>query len=75
LEGVYQEALELEFQDKNIPYRREASLLITYKGKFLQKEYVADFICFDKIIVELKAVKEIDPIHNSDSYRNRYLIT
>lgn len=68
LESVYQEALELEFQDKKVPYQREVSLTITYKGKALLKEYVADFVCFNKIIVELKAVKELDPIHEAQVF-------
>ena len=56
LEAVYQEALELEFKNQNIPYEREKLLPITYKGKLLEKEYYADFICYGKIVVELKAV-------------------
>ena len=54
LEPVYQEALEKEFKLQNIPYEREKLLPITYKGVKLEKEYYADFICYDKIIVELK---------------------
>jgi len=56
LEAVYQEALELEFQDRNIPYCREPKLEIYYKEQLLNKYYEADFICYDKIIVELKAL-------------------
>ena len=63
LEQVYQEALEQEFQDAGIPYQREAHLRIKYKGKFLQKEYIADFICYEKIIIELKTVSEISDVH------------
>lgn len=63
LEQVYQEALEREFKEAGIPYKREAHLRINYKGSFLQKEYIADFICFDKIILELKTVSEITDIH------------
>ena len=55
LEKVYQEALELEFLDAQIPYEREVKLQISYKGKTLKQEYYADFICFGKIIIELKA--------------------
>ena len=54
LEAVYQEALELEFIDQYIPYKREEELTIYYKNKPLQKKYKADFICFNKIIVELR---------------------
>lgn len=63
LEQVYQEALEREFKNAGIPYKREAHLKINYKGEFLQKEYIADFICYDKIIIELKTVSEITDVH------------
>ena len=63
LEAVYQEALAYEFREAGIPFIREAPLLIRYKGQPLSKEYIADFICFDKIIVELKAVSQITDVH------------
>ncbi len=62
-EKVYQEALELEFKEASIPYKREQKLQILYKGKPLQLDYIADFICYDKIVVELKAVSELSDIH------------
>ena len=57
LEAVYQEALELEFQKRGIPYEREKELTITYDGHKLCQTYKADFVCYNNIIVELKAVK------------------
>ena len=63
LEKVYQEALEMEFIEAGIPYQREAKLEICYKGKSLKQEYIADFICYDKIIVELKAVEKLNEVH------------
>lgn len=68
LEAVYQEALEIEFKKRDIPYEREKELTIYYEGKPLQKKYFADFVCYDSIIVELKAVKEIDDTHRSQVY-------
>jgi GxxExxY protein len=68
LESVYQEALELEFIARNIPYLREAPITIEYKGKKLKKEFNSDFICYDCIILELKAVKELDPIHHAQVF-------
>ena len=63
LEAVYQEALEIEFQNRAIPFCREKVLEIQYKGSPLQKKYVADFVCFDKIIIELKALSSFTSEH------------
>ena len=54
LEAVYQEAIELEFMKQNIPYQREKSMNVFYKGIKLKKRYSADYVCYDKIIVEVK---------------------
>ena len=59
LEAVYQDALEIEFKERGIPYAREAQIPIFYKGQRLDKEYYADFICYGKIIVELKCVSHL----------------
>ena len=63
LEGVYQEALELELAAREIPYKSQSEISIMYKGTRLQQKYRADIVCFDKIILELKAVKQILPEH------------
>ena len=65
LEAVYQEALEKEFIIQKIPYEREKLLPIMYKGEMLSKEYYADFVCYDKIIVELKAVTALVKAHKA----------
>ena len=54
-EPIYQEALEIEFELRNIPFEREKWLQVNYKGRQLKKEHKADFLCFGQIIVELKA--------------------
>ena len=65
LESVYQEAFELELQKQNIPYVREQLLNVFYKGQKLKKRYSADFVCYDKIIVELKALGELNTEHEA----------
>lgn len=65
LEPVYQEALEEEFKIQGIPYVREKLLPVIYKGKQLKKEYYADFVCYDDIIVELKAVSVLSKPHKA----------
>lgn len=57
LEAVYQEALNLVFNEKKIPFVKEKVLEIVFRGKVLDKKYVADFICFNEVIVELKATE------------------
>lgn len=65
LEAVYQEALGKEFSLRCIPYDREFPLKVKYKEFLLEKEYTADFICYDKIILELKALSGILPEHEA----------
>ena len=65
LEPVYQEALALEFEMQNLPYEKEKQLHIKYKDRYLEKYYMVDFVCYDKIIVECKAVKGLLPEHES----------
>jgi GxxExxY protein len=65
LEPVYQEALALEFVTREIPFEKEKELRITYKGQYLIKRYMADFICYNQIILELKAVSQLKAEHES----------
>jgi GxxExxY protein len=65
LETVYQEAMEVEFAAENIPFKREYPIAIYYKNKPLSKFYIADFICYGKIIVELKALSALNSEHQA----------
>jgi GxxExxY protein len=65
LEPVYQEALTYEFTDQQIPYYKEKVLNIRYKDIFLDKRYIADFLCFDEIILEIKAIDELNKEHTA----------
>lgn len=65
LEAVYQEALEMEFLDSEIPFIREKSIDVFYKNKLLRKKYIADFVCHDEIIIELKASEKLCDEHTS----------
>ncbi len=66
-EKVYQDALEIELKNNNIPYVREPELFVTYKGEKLESVFKPDFVCFNCIIVELKAVKELEDMHRSQA--------
>ncbi|MBQ0159833.1 MAG: GxxExxY protein [Bacteroidales bacterium] len=63
LEKVYQEALEIEFKSKGIPFEREKRVNVVYKGSVLDTYYVVDFVCYEKIVVELKACEEVLSAH------------
>ena len=68
LEKVYQEALAIELKHRNIPFEREKRFDVYYRDQKLDAQYIADFVCYDKIIVELKAVSEFTDEHISQVY-------
>ncbi|MFN7840130.1 MAG: GxxExxY protein [Pirellula sp.] len=63
LESVYQECLAIEFQFRSVPYAAQKQLALHYKGKQLESVFIPDFICFETIIVELKALSEFTDKH------------
>jgi len=65
LESVYQECLEKELTLRNIPFQKQVEIKIGYKGQTLNQQFKADLICYDSIIIELKACKAIDQIHRA----------
>ncbi len=67
LEAVYQEALALEFEERDIPYVASPALGVAYKGRLLSQTYRPDFVCFDRVIVELKALRELAADHRAQT--------
>lgn len=66
-EIIYKEALEFEFRENNIPFEMEKEYTIEYKGTILPHKFYADFVIYDEIILEVKAVKEIVNNHISQT--------
>src|ERR1700744_1121074 len=65
LEAVYQECLTLELAARGIPFAAHRPLTLNYRGQNLQQTYIPDLICFDEIILELKAVQDVAPQHRA----------
>jgi len=65
LEPIYQESLAVELTTRKIPHEKEKPLKITYKSHELNKQYIADFICYGTIILELKAIGQITKEHEA----------
>lgn len=59
LESVYHQALNIELNKRDVPFASEQKLPVYYKGKRLDADYRADFICYEKVIVELKAMDRL----------------
>jgi GxxExxY protein len=68
LEAVYQECLEIELVLCNIPFSSQTALTLHYKERELKQKYVPDFECYQKIIVELKAVKKLCDEHRAQVF-------
>jgi GxxExxY protein len=65
LEPVYQECLEIEFEYQRIPFQAQQELKLSYRDRELEQKYKPDFVCYDKIIVELKAVSKLADEHRA----------
>ena len=65
LEAVYQECLEIELTLRTVPFHARTELSLQYKGQPLKQTYIPDLICYDKIVVELKAVKALADEHRA----------
>jgi len=68
LESVYQESMEKELIARGIPFETQKELHLTYKGETLKQTYKPDFICYDSIIIELKAVRDISDEHRAQIF-------
>ena len=66
-EKVYQDALERELTLRNIPHSREVHMPVIYKGKVLDSVFIPDFVCYGKIILELKAVQALENLHRAQT--------
>ena len=66
-EKVYQDAFEVELKKQGIPYQREMQLHANYNGVELSSLFIPDFVCYNQIIIELKAVTEINAMHRSQA--------
>ncbi len=69
LEAVYQESLERELKKSDIPFKKQKKLTLYYKEEKLNKFYIADFLCYDKIILEIKALNYLNS-NTNDQLRN-----
>jgi GxxExxY protein len=67
-ESIYQECLSVICTEKNIPWEREKLLKMYFHGVELEKTYKADFVCYDDIIIELKAVSELLGEHRAQLF-------
>ena len=65
LEAVYQEALAIELGAQGVPFMTQAPLTIRYRGRALTTSYRADFLCFDTVIVELKALPRLSGLEEA----------
>ena len=59
LESIYQEAMEIELTSRKIPFVAQQPISVRYKGLILKKQYFADLVCFERIIVEIKALPQL----------------
>ncbi|MGC1273311.1 MAG: GxxExxY protein [Planctomycetaceae bacterium] len=65
LEAVYQECLEIEFRERGIPFVPQPTLELDYKGRKLRQAYLADFVCYGLIVVEIKAINALADVHRA----------
>ena len=67
LEAVYQECLAIELREEEIPFDAQRPLKMSYKGREIEKRYVVDFVCFDSVLVEIKATSRLTREHRAQT--------
>jgi len=67
LESVYRASLAVELEARRIPFRTEVLFPLTYKGQRLSLNYRADLVCFESVVVEVKALKAVGPIEHAQA--------
>ncbi|VGO23004.1 GxxExxY protein [Pontiella sulfatireligans] len=65
LESIYEKSLAIELEKRGVPFKRQVELKLSYKGVSLDEDFRLDLIVGDKVVVELKVVKELAPIHEA----------
>ncbi len=65
LEAVYQEALAIEMRARQVPFQEQVPVAIVYKGNPLHQRYVPDFLAYDRIIIEIKAIKQLTSVEEA----------
>lgn len=68
VEAVYQECLEIELNLRSLPFKAQPELQLSYKGQRLKQKFIPDLLLFDTIVVELKAVKELNDEHRAQVF-------
>jgi GxxExxY protein len=68
LEAVYQECLEIELAERRIPFVAQQELRVLYRGRILEQTYKVDFVCYGKIVIELKAVTQLADYHRAQVF-------
>lgn len=68
MEAVYQECLEIELNLRSLPFKAQPELQLSYKGQRLKQKFIPDLLLFDTIVVELKAVKELNDQHRAQVF-------
>lgn len=65
VEPVYQECLEIELENRTLPFRAQSELQLRYKDRLLKQKYIPDFICHEKIVLEIKAASKLTDEHRA----------